>query len=85
MGSPNLPGVEADSPSSGESSSEDESLLSQPLDQKQSLHNSSQSPNPAEGGTLETYGFELKEPSEADNLLYERLVGSSNIPLCAMP
>ena len=66
--------MEGDSPSSSESSSEEDSVLSLPSDPKLSLHNSSQSPIPAEGGTLEAYGFEIKEPSQEDSLLYERLV-----------
>ena len=77
MGSPNPPqGGEEDSGSSSEDTDEEGEgdSVSQPSDPHQTLHPSSLSPRPELLTTMQAYGFEIKEPSQEDDYLYERYV-----------
>ena len=73
VGSPN-PGPEEDSGSSNDDSDiEEEDFMSQPSAPKAASLLSSSSALPELLSTMESYGFELKDPSTEDQLLYERL------------
>ena len=70
--SPN-PGPEEDSGSSDDDSDiEDGDFMSQPSAPKAASLLSSSSAPPELLSTMESYGFELKDPSREDQLLYER-------------
>ena len=73
VGSPN-PGPDDDSGSSDDDSDvEEEDFMSQPSAPKAASLLSSNSAPPELLSTMESYGFELKDPSKEDQLLYERL------------
>ena len=73
VGSPN-PGPDEDSGSSGGDSEEEEGdFMSQPSAPKAASLLSSSSAPPELLSTMESYGFELKDPSKEDLFLYERL------------
>ena len=74
VGSPVLTGE--DSGSSEDASSDEESPSYQMFDSKQCLGASEEASNPTEVTTMETYGFELRDPSKEDMKLYERFVQS---------
>ena len=74
MGSPN-PGPDEDTDSSDEDSEEEEGdFMSQPSALNAASLLSSSSVQPELLSTMDSYGFELEDPSKEDQLLYERLL-----------
>lgn len=78
MGSPNPVPEDDSGSSSGDTDEEDGDIASQPSAPNTASRLSSSS-GPAELlSTMESYGFELKEPSKEDQILYERWVLSAS-------